>query len=238
MKLLKITTCLCLGCATLTPLQSCDSGDIYPEENLQDTRTITATFSFHHSSTIPTGRERKIALAALASPDDLQPLRLERISSAQDEDPVTITLSSVPADAGTIALVLTNQSSEIMYTFFSRQIAGGTDDLSIEGGDIELASFDRLQAQMFNLSCTSCHTSGNASAGLNLSEGNSYGMIVNKPSYKSDKLIVDPGNPSNSLIIDQLVDYEIGGFHTTLSTLRTEDITLLEVWVNNGAKND
>lgn len=226
-----------IGCCALgMGFGACDSGDIFPDQNdSEHTRKIETVCVLERMETIPTARERKLMWAAFKKKDDLQPLRSERITTAVTGDSVTVTLTQVPEDAAYVALVLTDQTSKVLYVFYGEEIATGNSEVKIDAGRINLVSFDRLQHQLFNQSCLQCHMSGNASAGLVLEENSSYAAIVGRPSQTDPgKMIIQPGDTGQSEMYLRLTDTE--GFHAKFSTLKDDDITLLKTWIETGAK--
>ncbi len=70
-----------------------------------------------------------------------------------------------------------------------------------------LARFSIIQENVFNQNCalSGCHLGGSAPFGLDLSEGNSFGNLVNVPSQEIPELMrVNPGKPDSSYIIWKL----------------------------------
>lgn len=106
------------------------------------------------------------------------------------------------------------------------------------------ATFSRVQNEIFNPSCATsgCHSSGSASAGLSLAEGQAYGNIVNVPStQQGSKDRIEPGDADNSYLYLKVIgDGSIDGvqmprFRTPLS----QDLQdLLKDWIEAGAENN
>ncbi|MDH8701488.1 hypothetical protein M2138_000834 [Dysgonomonadaceae bacterium PH5-43] len=216
----------------------CDSGDIYPEEeDLTNSRLISARFILKNTNTIPVDKERKLAFAAFSEESHIKPIRMVRISEAEEDREINIKLTKTSLSATSVALVITNQSSDVICNLYTQILPSDDKDFEFDGGFIDLASFHRLQSQLFNQSCITCHSKTNMSGRLNLESDVSY-AIVNKLSKAGDKMLVEPGYVSRSLIVDKLTDYTIGTFHTTLSSMKEEDIILLRSWIENGARNN
>lgn len=213
----------------------CDSGDIYPEQNnLANTRTIEVTCLLEHVETIPTARERKLLWAAFESKDNLQQLYSERITAADAGKEQKILLAEVPEDAAYVAMVLTDQTSNVLHIFWGQDIIPGKTDLTIDAGAVDLVSFERIQHQLFDQSCLQCHQVGNASAGLVLEENSSYAAIVGRPSKTDEgKKIVQSGSLEQSEMYLRLTDTD--DFHSKFSTLKDDDVNLLSVWIRTGA---
>lgn len=224
------------GCALfmLCCWTACDSGDIILEDE-QGSREIVATVSFSHVNTIPSVRERKLALMSYTNAGDEQPNRIKVITSAVEGEPTEITLTQVPDDARQVVLALVDQDNQVIYSFFEKEIDEEKERIDLGSFSVNLVAYDRVQNQLFNQSCLDCHSGGNLSRGLNLGEGQSYRAIVNVESKVPGMPIIKPGSVDSSLMVKQLTDYETGSFHTTLSTLKDNDITLLKEWIRSGA---
>ena len=73
--------------------------------------------------------------------------------------------------------------------------------------NLNLASFDRIQKQVFETSCIACHGgSTHISGNLNLTEDKAYAALVNveAPLSPEKKKYVSPGNAEESYLIDIL----------------------------------
>ncbi|HXG89683.1 MAG TPA: hypothetical protein VNJ02_15245 [Vicinamibacterales bacterium] len=123
-------------------------------------------------------------------------------------------------------------------------IAGPTPDLQ--------PTFTSVQNEIFNttdsagrVGCTQCHTNQgrNPSAGLNLTPGNAYAALVNRPSVqKPGALLVIPGDPDNSYLV-QKVEGAPGIVgqrmpRTAGPFLTPGQILILRRWIALGARND
>ena len=111
----------------------------------------------------------------------------------------------------------------------------------LSGGTIHSATLSEVQSQVFNASCTSCHSGSSPSQGLNLSEGAAYGNTVNVPSTQVSSLdLVEPGDADNSYLMQKLegtaqtgVQMPNGGPYLN-TTLRQ----LVRDWIEAGAQDD
>lgn len=214
---------------------ACDSGDIVPKSD-SGNKEIVATVSFTHVETIPAVRERKLAFMSYTNPGDEQPNRIHVITAAQEGTPTELSLTQVPDDTRQVILALVDQDNQIIYPFFEKEISSSSSDrVDLGAVTVNLIAYDRVQKQLFNQSCLDCHSGGNLSRGLNLGEGQSYRAIVNVDSKVPGMPIVKPGDAEGSLMVKQLTDYDTGSFHTTLTTLKDNDITLLKEWIRGGA---
>lgn len=219
---------------TVLCCMACDSGDIVPKSD-SGNKEIVATVSFSHVETIPAVRERKLAFMSYTQPGDEHPNRIHVITSAQEGTPTELSLTQVPDDTRQVVLALVDQDNQIIYPFFEKEINSSSDRVDLGAVTVNLIAYDRVQKQLFNQSCLDCHSGGNLSRGLNLGEGQSYRAIVNVESKVPGMPIVKPGDTEGSLMVKQLTDYDTGSFHTTLTTLKDNDITLLKAWISGGA---
>ncbi len=99
--------------------------------------------------------------------------------------------------------------------------------------------FTDIQKEIFNTSCAlnGCHA---GAVNPNLSEGNAYNNIVNKPSSNGIPYI-KPNEPDNSYLLQKVLGSSIiSGSRMPLnnSPLDKVQITALTEWINDGAKNN
>lgn len=230
-------------------LAACDSGDIYPEQHQKAyTYTVSVSVAFGDVSTVPVARmddpnkfERKLVLAAYADHSET-PISLTHIKRTEVTENVTDTFRVlyVTEAATLLRLAITDQSNQIIYTLSEVALPNDHKDVVLDFGHKKLVSFGRLQQQLLDRSCITCHKASDGSAGLSLDAASSYEMMVNKTSTTDASInIVEPYSPNASMIYKRLTDETIGHYHhTTLSTLKENDIELLRVWIINGAKQD
>ena len=108
-------------------------------------------------------------------------------------------------------------------------------DLSV--GELDLASFKRIQAQVFDLNCLSCHGGGSGLAGqLDLRDDVAYKSLVNvkAPLSEEGKNYVTPGNINNSFLLDILENNPV---HKDMfnSSGKQEVLALIQGWILGGA---
>jgi hypothetical protein len=110
------------------------------------------------------------------------------------------------------------------------------------GGGALTADFQSIQDHVFTPICTPCHTGAAAPEGLDLTQGHSYGLLVNVasrevPSFKR----VAPGDPDNSYLIQKLEgNAAVGqqmpeGCPVTQPCLDSDTIAVIRRWIANGA---
>lgn len=220
--------------ATCIVFCTCDSGDIYPPDDSAGTYSVKVELLLQSVNTIPTTRERKLLVAAFDNTSEM-PVRSQRISTAQESQTFAVTLDKVPDTATKIRLILTGQGANTIFTFAEADVSDGYANL----GKVNLLSYDRLQEQLFTPSCIACHSAANPTKGLNLEAGASYAMIVGKPSQTMPELsLIAPYDTTKSYLYHKLMQFDGDGYnHTTLTTLKQNDITLLGEWIMAGAVN-
>ena len=110
----------------------------------------------------------------------------------------------------------------------------------LSGAVVRSATLSEVQSQVFDASCTGCHSGSSPSQGLNLSEGAAYGNTVNVPSTEIPSLnLVEPNDADNSYLMQKLEgtaqsgqQMPYGGPYLN-STLRQ----LVRDWIDAGAQN-
>jgi hypothetical protein len=99
---------------------------------------------------------------------------------------------------------------------------------------------------IFTASCalSGCHAGAGAAQGMDLSEGNAYGSIVNVPSNESTLLRIKPFEPDSSYLIHKVqgTQASVGGSGVQMPRgappLSQEVIDLMRAWVSKGAGNN
>jgi hypothetical protein len=103
-----------------------------------------------------------------------------------------------------------------------------------------IASFDSIQANVFEPLCAHCHSGANAPAGLRLDAANSYALLVGTSAVERPSLLrVAPGDPNNSYLIHKLE----GGPNIVgermpagLPAVPQADIDVIRQWIADGAQ--
>ncbi len=103
-------------------------------------------------------------------------------------------------------------------------------------------NFSEIQANVFTPDCATsgCHAGGNAAAGLNLEEANSYAMLVGIQSGQDAGLQrVEPGDPDNSYLVQKLEGTASGGQQMPPGApLPQAEIDVIRQWISDGAIDD
>lgn len=113
--------------------------------------------------------------------------------------------------------------------------------------DNSKVSFSRDIQPIFNAHCIRCHVTGgfanNSGIPLRLIEGVAYGLLVNKTSVQnSNWLLVKPHDPDNSLLYQKIsqatppVGRQMPWDKGTV--VSTEEIELVRLWIEEGARNN
>src|SRR6202167_4636425 len=110
------------------------------------------------------------------------------------------------------------------------------------GGTVPLsADFDAIQANVFTPICSVCHIGATAPEGLMLDAAHSYNLLVNVPSTEVPSILrVDPGDPTNSYIIQKLEGHAAVGAQMPLgeTPLPATTIAFIVQWITDGAQAD
>ncbi len=218
---------------------SCDSGDIYPEEKKKEEININvdATFKFANLDAFPQNYTIVLGSFIGTSP---YPLSSQTITKPSGDGTIHISLSKLPKGTTYLALALMEKANnKKRHIFYNYPVSGISENIVINE-TINLASFARVQEQVFTAQCIQCHGAGGMAAGLNLTEGHAYGMLVERPAREdnSPKNRVTKYSLQNSFLLDVLTEVvpTVTTNHTTLSTLDpVDDINLLKVWIQSGA---
>src|SRR5580658_5704745 len=110
---------------------------------------------------------------------------------------------------------------------------------SSSGGPVPLAAtFDAIQANVFTPICSVCHIGATAPEGLMLDAAHSYNLLVGVPSTEVPTILrVDPGDPTNSYIIQKLEGHAAVGGQMPLgeTPLPAATIAFIAQWITDGA---
>jgi hypothetical protein len=108
-----------------------------------------------------------------------------------------------------------------------------------EGGDVPLAAtLESIQVNVFDASCTLCHSGAAAPLGLRLDAGNSFTNLVGVPSAQVGSLLrVDPGDPDSSYLVRKLEGTASEGQLMPLGgpPIPQATIDFVRQWISDGA---
>ncbi|WP_300762227.1 hypothetical protein [uncultured Parabacteroides sp.] len=215
---------------------SCDDGDLHPEET-GGTEGLKVSMEVSFSGLDAWPSAYQIVLAAYGN-DSGNPLMSKQIPAPKSEDEtVSLDLNGLHEDAKTIGISILTKGRKLIYNFYTYDISNGTDDVTLPVSKIDIASYDRIQHQVFDNYCAACHGAGDkAAAGLYLTEGKSFTNLVNaKSTLSTSKKRVEPGMPSYSFLIDILTGDIVNYNHTDVLP-QDELVTLIKTWIKDGAK--
>jgi hypothetical protein len=219
---------------------SCDSGDIYPDDKQTEEVNINvdANFSFTNIDAFP--KNYTIVLGAFIGTSPY-PLSYQAIAKPTGSESVHISLSKLPKGTTQLALALMEKvDNKKRHVFYAYSIGNESEDIEIDEV-IDLATFARVQNQVFTPQCIQCHGAGGLAAGLDLTEENAYSMLVDMPSHEDNsfKNRVTKYSLQNSFLLDVLTEVvpTVTTNHTTLSSLDADDdINLIKAWIIAGAE--
>ncbi len=222
-------------------LSSCDSGDIYPEKEKQTGLSVSTSFRFLHTGAFSTS-DYEIILGLYTNEGATTPVSSKVLSKPQENKLVNVTLDNVPENATYLRLALVRTGKETMYVFYESPIdpLSGS-NIILPEEEINLLAYSRIQQQVFR-QCVACHGSGDRVSGnLYLTADKSYENLVDAQSRKSTKKRVYPLFTEESFLMDVLTkENEIVGLnydhHKGISSLKGDDITLLNEWIKDGAE--
>ncbi|MDR2037280.1 MAG: hypothetical protein LBQ60_05095 [Bacteroidales bacterium] len=229
---LKISVyCIIILCA------SCDSGDIYPDEVVHTGISVTATFDLEHLEVFPTSYE--ILFGTFNDESDI-PIVSTTVTKPDEGTVVNVTLSSIPEGSTSMRLSIAKSGRKTFYTLYEMKLdVVPTESMVIPQQTVDLLQYGRIQQQVFD-QCITCHGgTESAAAGLRLTEDKSYEDLVDVDSERSVKKRVSPYSIGNSFLIDVLTkDLNLSYQHnTSISSLKDDDVVLLEEWIRSGANN-
>jgi hypothetical protein len=147
-------------------------------------------------------------------------------------------LAGIPSEVTQIEVCVINKLRKRIASFYAADYTEQADTIRLNAGNLDAGMFNSVQTEIFNRSCTACHGgSTEPAAGLYLTEGKSYKALVDVVADKSEEglKLVKPGSAEESflhvILHENIVKYDHTNIITTSSTL-----TLLDDWINNGAK--
>jgi len=216
---------------------SCDDGRIYPEE-VEDVTGGKGTMQVSFKGEEAWPQEYMLLFAALGE-DSRMPVVSKIISQPSSSgEAVTVTLSGLDEKTKRLDIAVANKGRELLYSLYSYEVKDHSAEMTLPVSEIDLASYDRIQKQVFDAYCIRCHGAGeHAAANLNLTNSLSYKALVNQPSLLSgtEELLVEPNHATRSFLVEILEDDIIQYNHTDVLP-EAELIDLIETWIKNGCK--
>jgi hypothetical protein len=216
---------------------SCDSGDIYPSDRTatNDNIAVSGTFVLSGVEKIPSGYQ---LIFGAFDANSKSPIVWTNVVEPKEDEPVNVSLSSVPPEATIVKLALFTMGRKAIYDFYTYDISAATENIDLPSEKVSLLlKYGKIQ-EIFEGNCTACHGTDRGGAGLFLGEGVSYRYLVNHPATNSTKLRVEPYSISNSFLMDVLTNEQVTLNQPHSSILYQDDINLLKAWIETGAENN
>lgn len=221
-------------------LSSCDEGRIHEKEVVVTPkgRVVKLTGTISGINSWASGYD--VVLAGFEEGDSYSVVS-KSLSASSDGKAVQLVLSGVPENVISLKLCVTNRLRQSVVDFYALTgdaIKTVSDTIRMDVGTMNVGMYAAVQ-KVFNARCIACHgVSTSAARGLFLTEGKSYAGLVNVPSAIDGGILrVKPGRAEESFL-HMVLNEEGHDAHGHLDILsgEPEKLTLIDVWINNGAK--
>lgn len=222
-------------------LSSCDEGRIYDTviSSGEGGRTVKFTGRITGIETWPSGYT--VAVAGF-DPESEYALTSANVmpSSSDGNGAFQVVMSGVTDEVAEVELCVINRIRERVVTFDKVDCSETAEDtIRMDVGALDVSMFRAVQHSVFDSRCASCHGgSTSAAGGLYLTEGRSYGELVNVPSsFRPDVMRVKPGDAENSLLYQVLHENgHIRHDHQDILSAEPVLLSLIDDWINGGAQ--
>ena len=222
--------------ALLALAASCDDGRLYADRLIlpEEGRVVRLTATLDGLDTWADGYS--VVLAGFGEGSDYAVIA--KSVQAADDGTVDITMSGVAEEVTTLEVCAINRIRKRVATYYELDCSTLADDtLRIDAGRLDVGMFATIQQDIFDRTCTGCHGEGRW---LDLSAGASHRTLVGQPSTVFEgRTRVLPGHADESVLYTILTTDEsanLGTDHQTQFTLSEEQFTLIEDWIDDGAK--
>lgn len=226
-------------------LASCDDGRIYPETvTLSEGKTVILEGVLNGLENWP-GTYR-ISIAGFEHADD-EYASVSKVITVSDmvDGKVNIELSGIKDEISIVRLCVLDRLRKHIVSFKEIDVSKATETVRMDVGTVDISMFNAIQLSYFNTTCANCHGASNrVAADLYLTEGRSYGSLVDIDSKKVEgKKLVESNNASGSvlhMVLHQESVEGIGMNHRDLVSEKNEMtiLPLIDSWINNGAKDN
>lgn len=218
-------------------LAACDEGTIYPDTNAPTQRDgLVVKLTGHLTGTNSWADGYTVAVAAF---DDESPYALitKNITGEGDVEMVT---NAIPTEATQVELCILDRLRQRIATIAQQSTSGigdTRDTLRMDVGTTDLGMTALLQQNVFTPRCAGCHgLSSHTAAGIDLTEGNTYGNIVGKPSkHMVGKNIVEPNDYAES-VLGMMLDTDLTsswGYDHQRADISDTWRKILKDWIEN-----
>ena len=214
---------------------ACDDGKIYetyqPMEEQGSVYQLTATL--RGVDTWPADYE----LVAAAFGDSPYATYTKVIHApAREGETIRVVLSGM-REVNQVEICAVNRLRKRIVTFFQTDFTLQEDTVFVDAGTLDVSIGNGVQQQVFNTDCIGCHGASTfAAANLFLTEGKSEAALVGVPSTRSEagKLLVTPGSPDESFLMDVLTHPEaVRHDHVDILSAKPDKLTLLKAWISS-----
>lgn len=179
-----------------------------------------------------------------ANTENMPYATISKVMSVDSNGHYCIVLSNISNSVKNIEICALNRLRQRIITFSKIDISNEpeSDTIRYDFGTIDASMYAGIQKEIFNASCTACHGANGTSAdGLNLTEGNSYNMLVNHPSTQLPEYNrITPGNADKSVIWQVIYGNASENWPMNHGDMLNKDrsaglLQMLEDWINDGA---
>ncbi|WP_455523512.1 hypothetical protein [Porphyromonas endodontalis] len=229
---------IALSVALLFGLSSCDEGKIYPEEKPID-QGRTASIALHFQNTPAWPLKHTLSIVCLGEDPAKALVNKRLLKASSEEETIYGNLYNIPSETKTIAIAVMSTGGKVVYPFVSFPVEAGDQPLTFPETTIDLASFQRIQEQVFNQKCIACHGgSTNAAGDLFLNADRSYaGLVGVKAPHSADgHNYVTPGDPDVSYLVE--IFSKKNHEDIFAGRERSEVLNLIRTWIKEGAGNN
>ncbi len=229
-----------LTALTAIALTACDDGRIYEKTvSYKEGRIVKLTGTLTGLANWPD--DYSIALAGFDGTDEYAVI--SKAISKNADGQVSIVLSGINDEVNTVRLCVLDRLRRQVMSFRDIELEQTRDTVYMDAGTIDVSMLNAIQQAYFNTTCANCHGASNrAAAGLYLTQGRSYGALVDQSSTRVPGIkMVEPGSAANSLLHIILHQEQVEGITMTHRDLVSEQneqniLPLIDSWINNGAK--
>ncbi len=230
---------------TALGISGCDDGRIYPEtSSTAEGKSVVMEGVLNGLD--GWSSDYRVSIAGFENADD-EYANVSKVISTSDvsNGKVSIELSGIKSEVQLVRLCILDKLRRHIITFKEVDISDAKETVKMDIGTVDISMFNAIQQSYFNTTCANCHGASNkAAAGLYLTEGKSYGAMVNVDSKKVEgKKLVEPNFASNSVLHMVLYQENVENIHMSHYDLvseqqRTSILPLIDSWINNGAKEN
>lgn len=216
----------------LPMLTACDEGRIYDEAVGGERGGLRVEVTVSNSSGANAWFEGySLAVAGFSAVSEYA--IISKALTVDDDGNCRVTLDGIPAEVRTVELCVIDRLRRKVATFRSVGIGDGPLEIISDGDDFSPES--PIQSEIFNTTCVNCHGGANfAAAGLNLSEGRSFGELIGVQSVKvPEEMRVAPGNAEASVLYRILAGNASAGWNYdhSVEITASEKLELIKNWI-------